>query len=69
MKTSKLTLVCDIYELTNKDGKNIQKLVREIEEGKGIAGRFRNRIFKRSLLEGSEIEYSKGPAITQARFF
>ncbi len=39
MKTSKLTLVCDIYELTNKDRKNIQKLAREIEEGKGIAVR------------------------------
>ncbi|WP_375603620.1 hypothetical protein NOX90_03785 [Wolbachia endosymbiont of Anurida maritima] len=59
MKTSKLTLVCDIYELTNKDGKNIQKLVREIEEGKGIAGRFRNGIFKRSSYNASTILLTK----------
>ncbi|WP_341819727.1 hypothetical protein [Wolbachia endosymbiont (group A) of Brachyopa scutellaris] len=59
MKTSKLTLVCDIYELTNKDGRNIQKLVREIEEGKGIVGRFRNRIFKRSSYNASTILLTK----------
>ncbi|WP_265032779.1 WD_0033/WD_0034 family tandem repeat-containing protein [Wolbachia endosymbiont (group A) of Sicus ferrugineus] len=59
MKTSKLTLVCDIYELTNKDGKNIQKLAREIEEGKGIAGRFRNGIFKKSSYNASTILLAK----------
>ncbi|WMT84759.1 hypothetical protein NMD99_01780 [Wolbachia endosymbiont of Listronotus oregonensis] len=59
MKTSKLTLVCDIYELTNKDGKNIQKLAREIEEGKGIAGRFRNGIFKKSSYNVSTILLAK----------
>ncbi|MFP3026967.1 MAG: hypothetical protein ACEY3L_12295, partial [Wolbachia sp.] len=61
MKTSKLTgeLVCDIYELTNKDRKNIQKLAREIEEGKGIAGRFRNGIFKRSSYNASTILLAK----------
>ncbi|WP_250294741.1 WD_0033/WD_0034 family tandem repeat-containing protein [Wolbachia endosymbiont of Oedothorax gibbosus] len=59
MKTSKLTLVCDIYELTNKDGKNIQKLVREIEEGKGIARKFRNGIFKKSSYNASTILLTK----------
>ncbi|MBC6686644.1 hypothetical protein H9I48_05490 [Wolbachia pipientis] len=34
MKMPKLTgeLVCDIYELTSEDGKNIQKLASKIEE-------------------------------------
>ncbi|GFR06946.1 uncharacterized protein TNCT_499321 [Trichonephila clavata] len=59
MKTSKLTLVCDIYELTNKDRKNIQKLVREIEEGKGVAEKFRNRIFKKSNYNASTILLTK----------
>ncbi|GFQ64076.1 uncharacterized protein TNCT_334641 [Trichonephila clavata] len=59
MKTSKLTLVCDIYQLTNKDGKNIQKLVREIEEGKGVAEKFRNRIFKKSSYNASTILLTK----------
>lgn len=61
METSKLTgeLVCDIYELTNKDGKNIQKLAREIEEGKSIAGRFRNGIFKKSSYNASTILLAK----------
>ncbi|WP_353274808.1 hypothetical protein [Wolbachia endosymbiont (group A) of Ennomos erosarius] len=59
MKTSKLTLVCDIYELTNKDRKNIQKLAREIEEGKGIAVRFRNGIFKKSSYNASTILLAK----------
>ncbi|UVW83954.1 WD_0033/WD_0034 family tandem repeat-containing protein [Wolbachia endosymbiont of Aedes albopictus] len=61
MKTPKLTgeLVCDIYELTNKDRKNIQKLARKIEEGKGIAGRFRNRVFKKSSYNASTILLTK----------
>ncbi|WP_341816505.1 hypothetical protein [Wolbachia endosymbiont (group A) of Agelastica alni] len=59
MKTSKLTLVCDIYELTNKDEKNIQKLAREIEEGRGVAEKFRNRIFKKSSYNASTILLAK----------
>ncbi|MGL9758692.1 MAG: hypothetical protein ACR5LA_07765 [Wolbachia sp.] len=59
MKTSKLTLVCDIYELTNKDRKNIQKLARGIEEGKGIARKFRNGIFKKSIYNTSTILLAK----------
>lgn len=61
MKTPKLTgkVVCDIYELTDKDRKNIQKLAREIEEGKGIAGRFRNGIFKKSSYNASTILLAK----------
>ncbi|WP_264719131.1 ankyrin repeat domain-containing protein [Wolbachia endosymbiont (group A) of Lasioglossum morio] len=53
MKTSKLTLVCDIYELTNKDEKNIQKLARKIEEGEGVAEKFKNGIFKKSSYNAS----------------
>ncbi|WMT84745.1 hypothetical protein NMD99_01680 [Wolbachia endosymbiont of Listronotus oregonensis] len=59
MKTSKLTLVCDIYELTNKDRKNIQKLARKIEEGEGVAEKFRNRIFKKSSYNASTILLAK----------
>ncbi|WP_434732237.1 hypothetical protein [Wolbachia endosymbiont of Zygogramma bicolorata] len=59
MKTSKLTLVCDIYELTNKDEKNIQKLARKIEEGEGVAEKFRNRIFKKSSYNASTILLAK----------
>ncbi|WP_264735333.1 WD_0033/WD_0034 family tandem repeat-containing protein [Wolbachia endosymbiont (group A) of Rhinocyllus conicus] len=61
METPKLTgeLVCDIYELTNKDGKNIQKLASKIEEGKGIARKFRNGIFKKSSYNTSTILLAK----------
>ncbi|WP_253302407.1 WD_0033/WD_0034 family tandem repeat-containing protein [Wolbachia endosymbiont of Psylliodes chrysocephala] len=59
MKTSKLTLVCDIYELTDKDRKNIQKLAREVEEGRGVAEKFRNRIFKKSSYNTSTILLTK----------
>ncbi|WP_264688147.1 WD_0033/WD_0034 family tandem repeat-containing protein [Wolbachia endosymbiont (group A) of Sympetrum striolatum] len=59
MKTSKLTLVCDIYELINKDRKNIQKLARKIEEGEGVAEKFRNRIFKKSSYNASTILLAK----------
>ncbi len=61
MKTPKLTgeLVCDIYELTNKDRKNIQKLARKIEEGKGVAEKFKNGIFKRSSYNASTILLAK----------
>ncbi|UVW84402.1 hypothetical protein [Wolbachia endosymbiont of Aedes albopictus] len=59
MEMSKLTLVCDIYELTNKDRKNIQKLAREIEEGRGVAEKFRSRIFKKSSYNASTILLAK----------
>ena len=61
MKMPKLTgkVVCDIYELTDKDRKNIQKLAREIEEGKGIARKFRNGIFKKSSYNASTILLAK----------
>ncbi|WP_264688390.1 WD_0033/WD_0034 family tandem repeat-containing protein [Wolbachia endosymbiont (group A) of Sympetrum striolatum] len=59
MKTSKLTLVCDIYELTDKDRKNIQKLARKIEEGEGIAEKFKNGIFKKSSYNASTILLAK----------
>lgn len=59
MKTPKLTLVCDIYELTNKDEKNIQKLARKIEEGIGVAEKFKNGIFKRSSYNASTILLAK----------
>ncbi|WP_395463213.1 hypothetical protein [Wolbachia endosymbiont of Cantharis cryptica] len=60
METPKLTgeLVCN-YELTDKDRNNIQKLIRKIEEGKGVAEKFKNGIFKNSSYNASTILLTK----------